>query len=96
LSRSTRITETISIDQKRMLQVGFGKRKVIKRIQPQDKRFVVGNLFWLSDGMYKLEELTKPMRCNRKRRYMIFRPLRIKSLNKNNMYTVYKLSGAGL
>jgi len=91
--RKIRIATALSLDVKRMKQVGVGKRVAVKRIRPKDERFSVGNIFWLSDGIYRLEELTKPMRCN-KSRYMIFRPIDLSCMDNKSMFTVYRLAGA--
>ena len=75
--------------------IGPGKHPVVKRIKSKDARFSMGNYFWLSDGLYSIEEISNPSRCG-KRRVMILRPLQVDSLDDLKKYIVYKLIGRGI
>jgi len=76
-------------------KAGSGKRLVVKRIKPKDSRFSMGKIFWLSDGIYVLEEITNAQRCS-KRRIAIFRPISMDVVIDDKEYEVYKLAGRGV
>ena len=68
---------------------------MVKRIKPKDKKFSIGNVFWLSDGIYVLEEITNAQRCS-KRRIAIFRPMSIDTVDDDKIYDIYQLVGTGV
>jgi len=76
-------------------KIGPGKKKVVRRIKPKDKKFSIGNIFWLTDGIYVLEEITNAQRCS-KRRVAIFRPMPLTAINEKKIYDIYQLVGTGV
>lgn len=54
----------------------------------------MGKKYIFQDGVYVLEEITNSQRCSKKR-MMIFRPLKVKTLVEDQLYEVYYVMGKG-